>query len=566
MTKEKPQAVEIKFANYFRSDRNDYVLAKVVEHYADGRKVPALREFVNFERPFYITRPPFRNHQQKKECEKLENLQEFKCRQMDLTQAVAKALGYRGKYNGTLRQLCRSPYVYHTDFTTPAIIVDTYKRKYPDAVSPYSVAVLDIETNMVDGTEDPIIVSVTFGTKAILCIDKHWLGRENCVKSKILEACGVYEGDLIEQRKIDIEIYFGENAGDISQMAISKINEWMPDFVCIWKINYDIPKILKALDKYGYNAHEVFSHPSVPKEFRKINYYPDDTPQLKTKGGKEKMEPKDEMNQWPFLTCPSASIYLCGMRIYGKHRYAAEGKPADGYSLDVTLKRHINRTKVKIKGLENVTGLDFHVKAQRHFKLDYVAYNFGDCVELELLQEKILDLPINIGNFIGVSEYRDYFKQTKKASDEMHLLHLEYKQPLCGTSDEMVTELDKLTYGKGKEEDRDGWIAMLASYKCYPTHREFFKGSGIPCMLRRDVADEDAAATYPSEEEAFNISQQTVIYEMVRVEHLTLSEQMMMGIDLTGGSSNAALLLNTIYQLPPFQDVLDIFKADLGIK
>jgi hypothetical protein len=55
------------------------------------------------------------------------------------------------------------------------------------------------------------------------------------------------------------------------------------------------------------------------------------------------------------------------------------------------------------------------------------------------------------------------------------------------------------------------------------------------------------------------------MYEMVKVEHLTLSEQMMMGIDITGGSSNAALLLNTIYQVPPFQEVLNIFKAEHGL-
>lgn len=565
MSNEKPQAVEIKFANYFRSDKNDYVLAKVVEHYADGRKVPALREFVNFERPFYITRPPYRNHQQKKECEYLEKLQEYKCRQMDLTQAISKALGYRGKYSGSLKQLCRSPYVYHTDLSSASIIVNTYKTKYPDAVSPYSVAVLDIETDVVNGTEEPILVSVTYKERAIICIDRHWLGSELCVKSKILEACRLYEGDLIEQRNVNIEIYFGENGGDISQMAISKINEWMPDFVCIWNIDFDIPKILSVLEKYGYEPNEVFSHPSVPKEFRKVSFYPDDKPQLKMVGGRERLIPKDRMDQWPFLTCPSASVYLCGMRIYGKHRYAAEGKPAGGYGLDVTLKRHIDRAKVKIKGLENETGPQFHIKAQRFYKLDYIAYNLGDCIELELLQDKILDLPINIGNFIGITEYKDYFKQTKKASNEMHLLHLEYKQPLCATSDQMMTDLDKLTYGKGKEDDRDGWIAMLASYKTYPTHREFFKGSGIPGMLRRDVGDSDAASTYPSEEEAFNISQQTMIYEMVRMEHLSLSEQMMMGIDITGGSSNAALLLNTIYQVPHFQDVLDLFKADMGL-
>jgi hypothetical protein len=562
---DKPTAVEIKFANYFRSDKNDYVLAKVVEHYADGRKVPALREFKNFERSFYITRPPYRNHTQKKECEFIDKLQEFKCRQMDLIPAISKALGYRGKYNGTLKQLCRSPYVYHVDLTSPSIIVNTYRKKYPDAVTPYSVAVLDIETNVLDGTDEPIIVSATFGNKAILSIDKHWLGRENCVKSKVIEACKKYEGDLIESRNIDIEVYFGEHAGDISQYTISKINEWMPDFVCIWNIEFDIGKILACLEKYGYNPADVFSHPSVPKEFRKAYLYLDDKPQRKMVGGKEKMIPKDHMDRWNFLYTPSASVYLCGMRIYGKHRVAAEGKSAEGYGLDATLKKHINRAKVKIAGIEHLEKLHFHRVAQQHYKLDYIAYNLGDCVELELLQEKLLDLPVNIGNFIGVTEYKNYFSQTKKASDEMHLLHLEYGQPLCATSDQMVTDLDMLTYGKGKEEDRDGWIAMLASYKTYPTHKEFFKGSGLPCMIRRDTADSDAEGTYPSLEEAFNIAQQNIMYEMVKVEHLTLSEQMMMGIDVTGGSSNAALLLNTIYQVPPFQEVLNIFKADHGL-
>ena len=54
--------------------------------------------------------------------------------------------------------------------------------------------------------------------------------------------------------------------------CFNKAHEWKPDFVSIWNLDFDITKVTSALKNGGLDPADVFSDPSVPKEFKFFHY------------------------------------------------------------------------------------------------------------------------------------------------------------------------------------------------------------------------------------------------------------------------------------------------------
>src|SRR5690606_30853048 len=129
------------------------LMVKEVIHYEDGTLLPNVRLFHNYQREFWVTKPGFRKHTDKKEWEEERKLQKFKTTQARLPQAIASALGNPG-LRGGLRTLARSPFLYGCDVTTPVLIKQRYMKQYPDCVSENTLAVVDIETDVNNGTDN----------------------------------------------------------------------------------------------------------------------------------------------------------------------------------------------------------------------------------------------------------------------------------------------------------------------------------------------------------------------------------------------------------------------------
>ena len=53
---------------------NDLHVVKVNAHYSDGTSEPKLLHKYGFKRPYYITKPKYRNHREKKTYEHIEKL------------------------------------------------------------------------------------------------------------------------------------------------------------------------------------------------------------------------------------------------------------------------------------------------------------------------------------------------------------------------------------------------------------------------------------------------------------------------------------------------------------
>ena len=565
----KVSAIEVKHAVYCVENKklnpesrtiDDCVVVKVNKHMSDGSIVPDMMHFKNFERDFFVTKKSKRNHKQKKSIESIDNLERFKCRQIDLKRSVARALGFHNGFTGKFKSLCRSPYIYGTDLSTPVIIKNRFKKLYPDAITENKIAVLDIETDVVNGTEEPILCSITSGNKAFIAYTHDYAKSHDDPEKAYMDAINLYVGDYVKTRNIEIEFYRGKNAGDICAAAIKKHHDWMVDFVVIWNISFDVGKIMPCLVKYDYNPADVFSHPSVEPKFRKAVWIPGKEEKEKynsTSGKVVKMRIPVEQ-RWHVLDTPSNACWLCGMAVYYQLRKAS-GQESE-YNLNYILNKNLKLTKLKFEATAHLEdSLHWHVVMQKNHRPEYVAYNLFDDISVELLFEKLGDFKSAVSVLIGSSEYYRFDSQTRLISDDLQMVYRDRGYICCGVSDEMEDELDKHVCSK------DGWITTLASHLCHDNGVPFFDKDPLNSEIRLWVYDVDAKATYPSEGIACNIAQETTRVEFNKMAGLSSDEQRSVGINLTGGANNAAELLSVAYGMPSFDDVLSIFKQSEGI-
>lgn len=565
--KEDVVGLECKHAVYTKADPSDrgaipddLIFVKEVVHLKDGRKIPQTRMLKNYQRPFWVTKPGFRTHKEKKEWEDLDRLDKFECSQAGLDRAIKRALDIKAPIFG-MKRLARNPYLYGADITATAIVKKYYMDKWPTCRSQNTVAVLDLETDVVHGTGDPIYGAVTFKDKAIMAVSESFLNGcpgwkkdpkefEQAMKEYFYKRLP----EMAEERKMELEVRVVPTALDIIKVIISKAHEWQPDFMAIWNINFDIPKILECVEKYGGDAGDIFSDPSVPPQFRKI-WYKEGPAKKVTANGRE--EALHWVDRWHTLFCP-ASFYVVDQAAVFRKLRVANGREAS-YALDAILKKYTDVKKLKNEKADQMSGIEWHIYMQSEEPLEYGAYNIVDCVACEILDEhpKIGDLRQSISMQAGHSDYDKFPSQPRRTVDDLHFFCLGLGKVIGTTPDNLKTEFDEMTVSI-----RD-WISTL------PAH--LIESPGLHCieespqiasMIYPAVYDLDVAAAYPNGEDILNASKETTVGEVVKIKGVMEEVQRQTGINLTAGTVNATETCCSILKAPNFETLLKDFEEN----
>lgn len=485
MPQAQPIGYECKHAVYVEAQdgsEEDILFVKENQHFEDGSTRPATRVIRNYVRPFWVTREAYRKHMDKKEWELKERVQEFKSTQIKLVKNICRALG-RAPTKTTTRMLARNPYLYGTDIGTPALLKGYYQEKWPQAISPNSVAVLDTETDMVDGHEEIVMSSLTMqetdrSVKIYHVVTEAYasrMGRDPVVQeAAIRDAFAKYvqpkldrfgakkkaDGDWVlkDPFQVNLEIKFVKSAGDVAFEMVQRAHVWTPDIVAIWNMNFDIPKMITVLEKYGYKLEDVFSDPKVPPKYRFFKYIQGPSQKVTASGKTMALHPAE---QWHTVYTPASFYVLDAMCVYLKIRIA-KGKEAS-YALDYILEKNLADTDPDIRKLhfdeaDGVYGGEWHTLMQSKYPAEYCAYNMFDCLSMGLLDQKTTDLKQMVTILSGVSEYRIFPSQPKRTCDDLHFVCLEKGKVIGSTSDQMETELDS------KVVDVKNWIITLPSY------------------------------------------------------------------------------------------------------
>ena len=554
-------AVHIPTRHY---DVPDVHLIKEALHLADGTIVPNVRLINNFKRPFWIVQKSKQTYDQKKEWETKENLNEFSCTQSELRYAIAKAFD-KPWSKEHLKQLSASPYLYGSDVTSTAYLKMQYMKKWPDATTPYSIATLDIETDVVHGTKQIIMLTIILREKEGLVVKTYVLqeylsGYSNPIE-RIDAKMDEYLGEYVKRLNIRSETILCETEIEIVEESFKQLHLWKPDFLSIWNMDYDVPKIVEACEKVGVDPKDIFCDPIVPKELRMFKYMQGPKKKVTASGVVKPINPAD---QWHSVLCPSSFFIIDAMCSYRQIRLAKQALLS--YSLDSVLQEELGIRKLKFEAADKYVGLRWHQFMQTEYKIEYIIYNRFDCISMIELENKIKDLSFTLPGFAGSTDFAKFNSQPKKIADAMFMF-LENEGRVPGTVGPSAKPGEET-----EEDDNDDpeilslqdWIITL------PAH--LMADNGLKCIaedptmrtnIRAYNADSDAVSSYPSDMSACNVSKETTQREIITIESIPEEIFRLQNINLLSGHVNAVEYCVNMFNFPTPDQALRQFENDL---
>ncbi len=408
------------------SDIPDVHLIKEVVHYDDNTSVPQVKLIKDFKRPFWVTKPAFRNHEQKKEWEDESKLLRKEVTQSNLYFNISRMLDLGPVRNP--RDLLGNPYIYGADIHSGTFIKNKYNRKYPDIKTPYTVATLDIETDVVNGTKDIIVCTVATGNQIFTVINKAFITGIGSPIDRLNNASRKYLGEHIDSANLEITFQIAEDPIDLIKIIFDKLHIWKPDILAIWNMNYDIPQILAQLEKYKADPKIYLCDPSVPYTFRVCNYKEGITKKVTASG---QFKPLNPALQWHTLELTASFYVLDAMCVYRRLRMAKQEEPS--FALNAILGKELGTRKLKFTETDQFSGLKWHQVMQQDFKLEYIVYNVYDAYSMIQLENKTKDLSYSMPSLASNTPFSKFNSQPKLIADAFFFFLLEEKHKILAS-------------------------------------------------------------------------------------------------------------------------------------
>lgn len=533
---------------------DDIVLVKEYIHHPDGTIKPNLRIIENYQKPIYLHKPAFRTYQQKRVWRPLDEMEVFYSNEARLDDKLKQILGIPLGRFMRRKEICRNPYIYGTDIPPTALVKNDYAKRWPDALSKPTFAVLDIETDVRSDNKNIVAITLSFKDKAIIATTKHFIGTIVNPEEKFFKKLDELTPIVRKERNVNVEFVIAPTPATAVIEIFKRAHEWQPDFICGWNLmGFDIPVILDSLTQEGYRPEEILSDPRVPARYRECVYFKGRTVQEKSDG--EKAQPLSGYEQWHWLSCPASFYFIDSMCLYFQVR---KGKPLEeNYKLDTIMKKHLNLGKIEIDEVKDIEGIDRHLIMQSKYKIEYLVYNLFDCVGLELLEEKIRDVTDTMPALAGVTHLSKYTSNPTKLVEALHFFaqeHPEIKGVLGTVSDELRSQLDKYV------TSRSGWIVTLPSERLLDVGLKILKEfPDVRTKIRGQSGDIDVTAGYPNIEIGMNMSKDTTVHEIYKIEGLEEEERRVVGLNILGGKVNTINIARTLYGLPKPEEMYQAF-------
>lgn len=551
-----------------KGEQDDVHYVKEVVHLKDGTTRNRMQPWKNFKRDFYITQTGHQLHKEKKEWESLKKLQKFTCTQSEMPWRIANCLNAMKRPDGQWvsyqfgkeQELLNSPYVYGADIKSTALLKKRYQDKWPDLTTPATMAAFDIETDTINGRwEEIIMASLTFGNRAVTAILKSFVHGYADAEARIRVIAEKHLGETMKARGIEPEnwdIVFCDDEVGIIRECFGRAHIWQPDFVAIWNINFDLPKVLGALKRAGVDPADIFCDPSIPEAYRFFRYK---VGKAKLTTASNKVKPKKWVEQWHTVFCPSSFYFVDQGCAYKQIRTGQGDEPS--YGLDAILKKHEAGAKLKIvKAADDYQGLEWHQFMQKHYPLEYCVYNLGDTIPMEVLNEKTLDLKLTMPMMAGISDMEDFSSQPRCSADNLHFFLLSKEHVIGTTGNDLEHPLDKYCV------TREGWITTLPAHTVADNGLKLLEDwPDQPTNIRSHTGDLDVKAAYPTNGTVMNVSKDTTVREMYKIEGIDFETQREQGINLSAGHTNAVEFCTEIFGLPNPHEMLEMFMEDEGI-
>lgn len=583
LKKEEIVSRECKHATYVthREEMQDMLVVKEYVTTTSGLRLPSLKLYPNFERPYWVTKPHLRDHPDKIQFEDLANLDMFKSSQCQLRRDICFRLGH-GDPRHPLKQLARSRYVYGLDQGPEVFLKQMYMTKWPGAFETNHVAVIDAETD-VNGLIDnkvqlPILWSHVDDCELVLYANRQWMFDEVNFFEEVMEEFKVVRTDWVDRLRksltskkdktypawvdkielMPLRIEILDTHFDITRDMVTNLHRTQPDIVTGWNVFFDANVIDKSCIYAGRDTAEIVSDPRVPYEYQ-YQYLKEGPRKKKMSSGREMdLEPQERWN----INLHAASWRMQdAMQTYWQLR-KAKGKESGGYGLGAVLGRQLELGKVAYPTEDSSIPegtLHWHMEMQRKYKVRYAVYNIFDSLGVWVLDKKNNDLSSQISSLAGATDYSHFNSQPKINSNDMLFSVLKKRRKvICSTSDQMKDENDHKILGK------EGWIVTFPSHNVVSSGVFLFKDMPtIQSLINRYGADADVETTYPTAESIQNLSKETTVAEPCRIQGVSPEAQRKASINVTAGPVNSIEIMQKVCKAPTMDEWLAHIEKEL---
>jgi hypothetical protein len=329
----------------------------------------------------------------------------------------------------------------------------------------------------------------------------------------------------ILKNKLEIEVFIADNEIDLVKRTFERIHSWRPDFLAIWNMNFDIPKVLAACSRANVEPMDILCDPKLPRAVRFCKYKEGSTKKVTASG---KQMPIKPANQWHTLELTASFYVIDSMCCYRRIRGGAE---LPSYSLDAILGLELGLTKIKIEEAEKYKKGEWHRFMQKNMIFDYIAYGLFDSFSMILLDEKTKDLSRTLPYLCEYTSFEDYASQTKRLRDNFYLFGLENlgmvlaslgprrktpkKEEVIVDDDMVIVDEETVEGEEDKTLDRRNWVVTLRAFMSVLGLCVIEEDPKLQTLIRAFVYDSDVVSSYPNCTLVANVSKRTTRKEVI---------------------------------------------------
>ena len=542
---------------------NDLHVVKVNAHYSDGTYEPQLIHEYGFKRPFYVTKRKFQDHKEKKTYEEIDKLDRYESTQTALAMNVAKRLGRRGE-KLHLRQLADSQYLYGTDILSTSVLVHKYRQMYKEAnasATRRSVAVLDIEWSVIRPDQDMTVIGLTMGEKMFIGVNKFivegYANPKEEFVNVILNECSDETRETILSRGIknfnDIDFVVCENEVVMLEEVAKRMHAWKPDYIGIWNIDAELSKFEDIANRYDVDLADIFSDPSVPKEYRYFIYKRGRLSHQAKSGKSTTFKPE---KTWHTVYVPASFYFVCMMRAYAAVR---QGQPGVKMTLDATIYRHLKKTKLKYEPASAYSGTDWFAFMETKHPFMYAVYNLIDCISPELLDQKLGDLGVSLPTLAGISDLAVFTSNPKTLADDVTIEFAKVNRLILAS-----TPSERYDPFKGRTVDQRCIIVTLdTSLRTRDGMRCVIELPNFNTNVYAFTFDCDVTTAYPGNQILMNMAQDTTWREVLYIHGVCEQIKREQSMNLAASAQNNALeITQELMGAPTLTTLLKKFKEE----
>ncbi len=560
--------------------KKDAVVVSEIIEYEDGTTEPNLKIYASPKVRFWVTQPPYRTHQDKKEFESLKCLDEYQVSYKDKDKEIFKV--FNGYYPNFLthqmkRDLYKNPYLYGGNISIEALLAMRYKKDLLAAgKTPQTprTGFFDIEKSLLKDSLGRLPLMVfTAENKVYLAMMKSFMveSREgqrvpvtlDDIKQTVKDYIDPMVENIFKEKGKDLEeyksrlpfhyeFYIGDHEVDMIKWIFAKMHESKTSFIGVWNLNFDIPECIKILKENGIPLEDVFADPKIREAgYAYVNYRED------------KKDVAHFTQKWHWLTNTAHFQFIDSTSLYSYIR-VVDGKEAS-YALDDILKKFGLGGKLKIdktKELENLQTADWHREMLSKYFTYYAAYAMWDGMSLQLLEWLNNDLTAMM-LLCDVTPPKFFVNQTIKVTNTLYEEWLEKGYVLgTGVNVEGIRDEDLETEGGAVLEPQNliaQGMRLFPEWPSLATH----------CYAWQ--SDLDFSAQYPTNIAVLNISKQTKVATMLSIKGKHVQKYYnpteaieVLGTYLITPNANGVNLGVEFFGLPNYQEMRQLFEESLS--